>query len=447
MPDENNAESSGKRRRPTTIDLTATEIASEPVKSSEASENTKETPRDAPPPEAAATAESAPPKASSSASADWLGTASWNERLTAMRSHVAERFDWRLLGAGAAGAATMFVLFLVAYAAGAFTPGDDTAPLKAQVAGLEKQLRDLAGRPQPAPPDQRPVADLAARVAAAEQALAKLETAAAAPRSPQADPALAGRIGALETALRALTETTTRIDSASAAAREAKSRADAAYDTAQKTAQGAAAAPNQKEIDDIAARLAAVEQAAKSTEARINTTAGADKAGRLAFTAAALRATVTRGEPFGRELAAVRPLIPDAKVLAPLEAFATTGVPSAAALARELTQLSGAMLGAAGAPRREGGGFIDRLQQGAERLVRIRPISEAPGDDPATVIGRAEVKATQGDLSGARADIAALPVAVRAPAQSWIGRVEARDAALAAARNLSESAIGTLGQP
>jgi hypothetical protein len=446
MADENSPETSGKRRRPTTIDLTATEIASDPVKASEAAENTAETGRASPPPEAAPAAESAPPNAASASSSDWLGTASWSERLGAMRSYVAERLDWRLLGAGAAGAAAMFVLFLVAYAAGAFTPRDETAALKTQIAGLESRVRELANRPSPAAPDQRPVADLAARVTAAEQAIGKLETAASAPRATQPDPALAGRVGALETTLRSLGDAAARIDGASTAARDAKSRADAAYDAAQKSQQGAAAAPNQKEIDELSSRLAAVEQAARSTEARVNTSAGADKAGRLAFTAAALRATVTRGEPFAQELAAVRPLVADAKVLTPLESFAATGVQSAAALARELTQLGGAMLGAAGTPPRDGS-FMDRLQQGAERLVRIRPISEGPGDDPATVIGRAEVKATHGDLAGARADIASLPPAVRAPAQSWLARVEAREAALAAARDLAENAIGTLAKP
>jgi hypothetical protein len=79
-------------------------------------------------------------------------------------------------------------------------------------------------------------------------------------------------------------------------------------------------------------------------------------------------------------------------------------VPRAAALARELSQLSGPMLNAAGTTPRDGG-FIDRLQQNAERLVRIRPINEAPGDDPATVIARAEAKAAHGDLSGAVAEL------------------------------------------
>ena len=89
---------------------------------------------------------------------------------------------------------------------------------------------------------------------------------------------------------------------------------------------------------------------------------------------------------------------------------------------------------------------MDRLQQNAERLVRIRPISETPGDDPATVISRAEAKATNGNVSGAVAEIMSLPPVVRTPAEPWIRKAEAQQAALAAARNLSDSAVAALAK-
>ena len=78
--------------------------------------------------------------------------------------------------------------------------------------------------------------------------------------------------------------------------------------------------------------------------------------------------------------------------------------------------------------------------------MRIRPINEAPGDDPATVIGRADVKAAHGDLAGAVAELGSLPAAVRAPAQSFIARAQAREAALAAARKLADDAVGALAK-
>ena len=255
---------------------------------------------------------------------------------------------------------------------------------------------------------------------------------------------------ALEAAMRPLAELGSGIDAASAAARDAKSRADAAFEAAQKNAaQPAAQAADRKEIE--AWRRASPRwsrprnRRRKKSRARLRS-AGADRAGRLAFVAMALRSAVERGEPFAQELAAAKPLVPDASALAPLEPFAATGVPRAAALARELSQLTGPMLSAAGSAPRDGG-ILDRLQQNAERLVRIRPINEAPGDDAATVMARAEAKAAHGDIAGALAELAQLPArGARARARPGSNGAEAQVAALAAARKLADDAVGALGQ-
>src|SRR5206468_1572256 len=79
-----------------------------------------------------------------------------------------------------------------------------------------------------------------------------------------------------------------------------------------------------------------------------------------------------------------------------------------AALAQNLSKLAPAMLEAASAPRREAG-VMERLQASAERLVRIRPVEEASGDEPSTMVARAELKATRGDIAGALADLERLP--------------------------------------
>ena len=478
------SEGGGRRRRPPTIDLRATEIASDPVKPTEPVETPKETPRAGPEPAAAAAEPESPPPEPPPGAApspkargwqpEWLDLAAMKARLAAMRTDLSERMNGRLIGAGALGAVVMLALFVALLASGAFHPRDDlTVTLAARLAILELQVRDLAGRPPPAGLDQRALADLAARVGSAEQAMARLadvegrltraeqgtarmsdldarvakaEAAAAAPRSAPSDPALAGRVAALDAAIRPLADIAARLDVANTAARDAKARADAAFEAAQRNA-GAPAADHQA-IEALAARVAALEQAAKGAEERIAraaSSAGADRGGRLAFVAAALRSRVERGEPFAQELAAVKPLAADTAALALLEPFAAAGVPRAAMLAREFAQLTGAMLQAAGTTR--DGGLIDRLQANAERLVRIRPINEAPGDDPATVIARAEVKAAHGDLPGARAELESLPPAVRAPAAGWIKRAEAQEAALAAARSLADGAVGALAKP
>ena len=47
------------------------------------------------------------------------------------------------------------------------------------------------------------------------------------------------------------------------------------------------------------------------------------------------------------------------------------------------------MIKLAGGPAREGG-VLEKLQASAERLIRIRPVGDMPGNDPAAVISRIE---------------------------------------------------------
>lgn len=457
MADERSGPPNKRRRPPTTIDLEATEVAAESAAKAEPVDPAPETPRaeaaepvPQPQPEPTMSPEAERPRVGGG----WrerLDLSGVNARMAALRSRVGEGANSRALAAGGAGAAVLALLLLALWGGGAFHSDDPNA---ARLARLELQVRDLANRPQPAAIDPRPLAELATRVTAAEQAvgrlsdldarIAKAEAAAGAPRAAAPDPALTTRTTALEAAVRPLAELRQSVDAASAAARDAKGRADAAFEAAQKApAQAPSVAP--AELQALAARVTALEQAAKSLESKVAVTAGADRAGRLAFMAVALRGAVERGEPFTPELAAVKPLVPDAAALGALEPFAATGVPRTPALARELSQLTGPMLNAAGSVPR-GEGFLDRVQQNAERLVRIRPISETPGDDAATIVARAEAKASRGDLGGAASELAALPPAVRAPADGWIKKAQAQMAALGAARKLADEAIGTLAK-
>src|SRR5262249_25102454 len=136
----------------------------------------------------------------------------------------------------------------------------------------------------------------------------------------------------------------------------------------------------------------------------------------------------------------------DAAALEPLAPFAATGVPGAPALAQELSALVPALLRAA-APQKEGDTLLDRLQANASRLVKIRPVDEAPGDDPPDVIARVEAKAKRGDVASALGDVMKLPEPVRAPAETWIKKMQARNAALDAAQKIAADATTGLGKP
>jgi hypothetical protein len=465
-----------KRRRPApTIDLKATEIASEPVTQTQPADLSQETPAspapagsDAPSADSVAESESAASggdTASASKGPPRWGRPAWrlsaaNETVSGLHARAVNRLGFRTLTAMAVSAAATLCVALAFWLLAGPSSSDERADaLAARMTVLEMKISDVARKPQAASDSGVP-ADLAGRLAKLEQTtggLAALDSRVAKiEQSAGAAAALDARIAKLEKAPpsqiaaapnnQALTD---RIAALETALRDAKGRADAAFDAAQKNlAPSAAAAADHRDIDALTARVAALEQAAKGADERIARAAstGADKAGRLAFVALVLRTAVERGDPFTTELAAVKPLLTDPAQLAPLEPFAAAGVPRGATLARELSQLAGPMLNAAGAPPREAGIF-DRLAQGAEKLVRIRPINETPGDDPATVISRAEVKAANGDLSGALADLSRLPDAVRAPAKDWVKKAEAQAAALAAARRLADNAVGGLAKP
>jgi hypothetical protein len=170
----------------------------------------------------------------------------------------------------------------------------------------------------------------------------------------------------------------------------------------------------------------------------------ADIVARLALSAAGLRDAALSGAPFTAELAQAKSLGADDKALAPLAPFAAAGVPTVQALAHELRTLLPAMLKISGAQAPQGG-FLERLQANAGKLVRIRPLDAPPGDDASAVLARIEIDAAKADISGALADLGKLAEATRAPARTWIETAKARQAALAAAQQFAANTARALG--
>jgi hypothetical protein len=191
------------------------------------------------------------------------------------------------------------------------------------------------------------------------------------------------------------------------------------------------------DVDSVQKRLAILEQVVKN--------APTDRGARLALSAATLRDTAVSGAPFSAELDEVKSLGASEKALAPLIPFAATGIPQSPALALELRAFFPAMQKAAGA-QAPAGGFLDRLQANAGKLVRIRPLDAPAGDDAAAVLARLDIETTRADIGAALADLDHLEPAVRAPAQAWIAKAQARQAALAAARQLAADTARALGK-
>lgn len=347
--------------------------------------------------------------------------------------------------AGAAGGALAAAVFASLWY-GDVLPVRTAAPAdnSAQIAALQKQLQDLQSRPAPTI-DTKAVDTLTQRVSAMDDVLKNV---------PKGDNTVGERLTAVENALKALgltlTALTQRSDDAAANAAKAREQADAAEKvvaqlrgSVQDAAKNASSAVTPAQIEALTQRLAALEQTSKAASAEIDKANASEKATRLALGAGALRAAVTGGAPFAAELAQAKALGAPDKHVSVLLPFAATGVPTAAALTQELRAVLPQMVKAADAT--PSGSFIERLQANASKLVKVTPVDAPPGDDPAAVLARLDVAAARGDIAGALVDLTKLPELTRAPAQGWIAKAKAREAALTAANDLAAETARALG--
>jgi len=355
-----------------------------------------------------------------------------------------------LLVAGLAGGAIVVLAALGFWLSG-LLPARQAGPadVDAQVAALQAQMRDLTNRP-PAAPDKALLDALAQRVGRIEDTISKL---------PAGDAGVAAKLAAADSAMKslgvALAALNRRTDDVAVNAGVARERADAAAQavaglqgSVQEAAKASAAGISPADFQSLQDRIAALEIATKAARAEIagiaGKTSGSDNAARLALSAEVLRDAVVIGAPYADELAAVKQLAGDDKTLAALAPYAASGVPSAQALAQQLGALLPALLRSSGAQAPQGG-FLERLQANAGRLVRIRPVDAPPGDDPSAVMARIEIAAAKADIAAAVSDIGKLPDAARQQAAGWVGQATARQNALAAARQYAAATARALG--
>jgi len=379
------------KRAPPTIDLDATEVTSATTPASAGSDGVEAETAGPHPGEAEAAAAETPPRARSSTSS------------TAVAA-----------GAGAIAAA---VVVGVAWFAGwQSVPAAPDVPQANSMAldALSARIARVEARPVPSP----------------------ASGSAAAP-----DPALTNRLDALEKSL-----TTLRGDLA--AARAQSERAAAAVNDLKSAPQAAAAAPvNLAPITDRLSQIERATTALRSEAAQQSAKPADDKPLRRVVAASLLDGSVRQGEPYAAQLAAAKPLAANADALQPLEAFAASGLPNAAALSRELLAMLPRLTAASDPSPTPGGGFVDRLQAGAARLVRIQRTDAVAGDDRNAIVSRATAAALRNDVASARREVNALQGADRSAVQPWIDKVDARDAALAASRQFAADAMAALDKP
>jgi hypothetical protein len=323
----------------------------------------------------------------------------------------------------AVGVIAMLVIFAGLWLGGFFPSRDSSPPAAVQTVALpDKEISARLGKIEATLAASRPEEGLAARVTAAEAATKSLEN-----------------------SLNALNR---RIDDIAVAARSATSRADAASATADAAKNAAQGGTQRADLEALAGRIAALERSVKtlSDDVAHRPASADDRAARLMVAAEALRATVERGVPFAGELAAVKALGIDATTLAPLEPFAETGVPSASALARELATLAPELRRAAGVTPSEHT-FLGRLEANAQKLVRVSPVDAPAGDSGSAILARIDSDAARGDIAAALGEIAKLPDATRSLADAWVKKAQARDAAITASRRILADALTALSRP
>ena len=335
-----------------------------------------------------------------------------------------------------------------------------------QIAQLQQQLQSLQNRPAPtaAPSiDPKTIDALSQHVTQLETTVKNL------PKSGGVDPQLARkltdlqstvaplaqRLSSVESAIKsgdtALTALNKRIDDIAANASQARTTADSADKSVtqmqtqvQDLARNQASTVTRADIDGVQEKLSDLEQAEQSTRAAIKQSVAATSATRLALAAQTLRNAVISGASYQAELAQAKTLGADANKLAPLQAFAVSGLPSPASMAQQLRDLLPQMQKIAAPHAQVSGSFLDRLEANAGNLVRVSPVNAPAGDRPADVLARIEVEAAHNNIDAAAADIGKLPQAAQAPAKDWLARAKARQAALAAANDLAASSARTL---
>lgn len=297
---------------------------------------------------------------------------------------------------------------------------------------------------------------LATRVATIESrpASASLPTAAAVATA-TSDPGLALRVESLEKAIASLRDDLTaargqseQFASAIGALKLATAETTSAAPAAPPTDRGSDLAAINGRLDQLErAASAAKETAEKPVEKTPEPAPVAapvdDVPLRRVVAATLLDLAVRNGEPYAAILESAKPLAADAAALASLNAFAASGVPSAAALSRELVPLLPNLLPPAQTPG-SAANFVDRLQANAERLVKIQRADAIAGIDRTAIVSRTAAAAQRNDLAAARDELNALAPADRKPVQSWIDKVEARDRALAASRQFAAAALAAL---
>jgi hypothetical protein len=374
-----------RRRRPQTLDLTAKEVKADEK------------------PASGARTES--PRADRGAEES---RSSWDQ----MRSIVPAPV---LTGALGVIAGALVVYLLMPRSEGA---DPRVGQLTQQIATLSARIESLAARPAPAADPGglgARIDRLTAAIGEAEQRLAAVEKRPE-PKAPDLS-SVNQRAAAIEGTLKELRSGLSDL---------------------KRIAEEAPEAASSQAADKLAGRIGGLEDRIAALAAvRAAQPTNADLAASI-VSLNALGTSLRSGKPFANELEAARSRLGErAGRLASLEPFAATGLPTVEMLERQFSELVPKILSGPEA----NGNFFERLMTNAGRLVQVRPVGEPAGNSAGAIVARAETKLARRDLSGAIAEVEALPEADKATAAKWLAAAKQRRDAEAAVQSLAEASI------
>jgi hypothetical protein len=205
-------------------------------------------------------------------------------------------------------------------------------------------------------------------------------------------------------------------------------------------------AADQVSIEDRIAKIEAALAAPKS-EARVAPDTVAvkrDDWAAVAIVAEAVSERLGDGSPYGPEQAALARLRADPAKLAALATFAEKGAPTGASLAAEFGKIAPEALKAVSPKSNDG--VTAWLIVNLSKVVRISPVGERAGDDPAALVSQIIAALGRGEIGPALAIWARLPEPARQASQQWAGAARARLGAEEAAQGLLSDAIAELAK-
>lgn len=311
----------------------------------------------------------------------------------------------------------------------AMAPRASVDALNGRISGFDPRIQAATSAGNAA---QSKLEELSSRLGAAEQRLAAAVPAGES--APRAEPLTSGAdlqaVGGLDARLKRVED---GIAALSARLDPVASRLDALsgrVDTVEpKLAHSEDAAA--KRLDSVEGKLASLERTA--TE-RASTGQTAHLL-RVQAIANALRRALDAGAPYKAELDGLQGLGVDQGTLAALAPLAATGAPTPRMLADSYAPLADRI--ASAKPEAEAkSSFVGRLTANVTNLVKIRPVGDTSGNDPAALSARIAAALARGDLAQALEAWKALPEASRQPAEAWGRSLATRVAAQEAANNL-----------